>query len=119
MKFDTKEMAENLMTTDVVRNDFSRVAKKASVKVSELAEIHSFKTVHHLVSTIEAQIQDDKGFEDIIKATFPMASMTGAPKISAMKICEELEDFNRGIYCLLYTSPSPRDRQKSRMPSSA
>lgn len=98
LKLSLKEKAENVMTTDVVRNDFSRIAEKASVVVSELAEIHSFKTVHHLISTIVAEVKEDKDFNDILRATFPMASMTGAPKISAMKISEELEDFKRGIY---------------------
>jgi len=98
LKLSKKEKAENVMTTDVVRNDFSRIAQKASVIVKELAEVHSFKTVHHLVSTIEARIKDEQTFQDIIRATFPMASMTGAPKISAMKISEQVEDFKRGIY---------------------
>ena len=98
LSLNIKEKAENVMTTDVVRNDFSRIAKKASVRVSELAEIHSFKTVHHLISTIKAEVDEHYSFQDILKATFPMASMTGAPKISAMKISENVEAFKRGIY---------------------
>lgn len=93
-----KEIAENVMTTDVVRNDLSRIAQKNSVSVEELAHIHSFETVHHLISTITAEVKNGTSFTDIIRATFPMASMTGAPKISAMKIIEEHEDLQRGLY---------------------
>ncbi|MEM7162024.1 MAG: anthranilate synthase component I family protein [Bacteroidota bacterium] len=93
-----KEIAENVMTTDVVRNDFSRIAQKGTVKVKELAALYSFRTVHHLISTIECIIKKDQSFNQILAATFPMPSMTGAPKISAMKIIESSEDFKRGIY---------------------
>ncbi|NND78180.1 MAG: anthranilate synthase component I family protein [Flavobacteriales bacterium] len=93
-----KEKAENVMTVDVVRNDLARVASKNSVNVEELAALHSFETVHHLISTISADLKTGIKFKDILKATFPMASMTGAPKISAMKIIEEVESFKRGVY---------------------
>ena len=93
-----KESAENVMATDVVRNDFSKFAKNSSVKVSRLAELHSFETVHHLISTVEAEIKPNVEFDEIVESCFPMASMTGAPKISAMKIIEREENFKRGLY---------------------
>jgi len=95
---DPKERAENVMIVDLVRNDLSRVASKASVKVDELFGVYSFKTVHHLVSTISCTIAEKIHPIDAIKATFPMGSMTGAPKISAMKLIEKHEDFKRGLY---------------------
>lgn len=93
----SKERAENLMIVDLVRNDLSRIAQKGSVEVSKLFSIESFGTVHQMVSTItaEAKVKDPIA---ILKACFPMGSMTGAPKISAMKAIEELEDYRRGIY---------------------
>jgi len=93
-----KEKAENLMIVDLVRHDLSKFAKKGSVKVTKLFEIQSFETVHQMVSTIEAEAEDGTSSIDIIKACFPMGSMTGAPKIAAMKAIEELEDYKRGIY---------------------
>lgn len=92
-----KEQAENLMIVDLVRNDLSRIARKGSVKVPELFAIQSFGTVHHMVSTIIADAEETDPVI-ILKACFPMGSMTGAPKISAMKSIEELEDYKRGIY---------------------
>lgn len=93
-----KERAENVMIVDLVRNDLSKIATKNSVNVSELFGVYSFKTVHQLISTVECQIKDDMKFSNIMQALFPMGSMTGAPKISAMQIIEELEDFKRGIF---------------------
>ena len=95
---DPKERAENVMIVDLVRNDLSRVANKGSVKVDELFGVYSFKTVHHLISTISCTIDTDVHPVDAIKATFPMGSMTGAPKISAMQLIEKHEQFKRGIY---------------------
>jgi len=95
---DQKEQSENVMIVDLVRNDLSRVAARGSVKVSELFGIQTFKTVHHLVSTVEARLDDGLDTWDAIKATFPMGSMTGAPKISAMKLIEQHENFKRGVY---------------------
>jgi len=92
-----KERAENLMIVDLVRNDLGRIARRGSVKVSELFEIQTFGTVHQMVSTIEAE-NDVEDPVEIIKACYPMGSMTGAPKISAMKSIEELEGSKRGIY---------------------
>jgi para-aminobenzoate synthetase component 1 len=92
-----KEQAENLMIVDLVRNDLSRIARPASVKVPKLFEIETFGTVHQMVSTVTAEAAE-KDPVAILKACFPMGSMTGAPKISAMQAIEELEDHRRGIY---------------------
>ncbi len=93
-----KEQAENIMIVDLVRNDLSRLAEKASVQVTELCELHTFKTLHHLVSTVEAQLPSDITFTEILAATFPMGSMTGAPKISAVQHMEKIEMLDRGLY---------------------
>ena len=93
-----KERAENVMIVDLVRNDLSRIAQKATVEVTELCGIHSFQTVHQMVSTIECRLRKDKGLSDILRATFPMGSMTGAPKISAMKHIDRIEPEGRGSY---------------------
>jgi para-aminobenzoate synthetase component 1 len=93
-----KERAENIMIVDLVRNDFSRFAVKGSVKVAELCKVYTFEQVHHLISTISCSVKNDIHPVDIIKNTFPMGSMTGAPKISAMKIIEDLEETKRGLY---------------------
>ena len=105
---DPKERAENIMIVDLVRNDLSRVAKKGSVQVSELCGIHTFETVHQMISTIECELEKEVSFLDILNASFPMGSMTGAPKVEAMKIIDETEDFNRGIYSgsIGYISPN-------------
>ncbi|MAU14583.1 MAG: aminodeoxychorismate synthase component I [Muricauda sp.] len=95
---DEKERAENIMITDLVRNDLSKSAVKGSVQVEELCKPYTFKQVHQLISTIVSTVERDANPMDIIKETFPMGSMTGAPKISAMKIIEDLEDTKRGLY---------------------
>lgn len=95
---DEKERAENIMIVDLVRNDLSKSAKKGMVTVEELCKVHSFKQVHQMISTVSSIVNSDKNPVDIIRETFPMGSMTGAPKISAMKIIEELESFKRGLY---------------------
>ena len=102
-----KERAENVMIVDLVRNDLSRIAKRGTVKVEELFGIYSFPTVHQMISTISAKVKDDVLFSDIIRALFPMGSMTGAPKIRAMELIDDFENFNRGLYsgCIGYISP--------------
>ncbi|MCT4699895.1 anthranilate synthase component I family protein [Tenacibaculum haliotis] len=95
---DEKERAENVMIVDLVRNDLSKTAKKGSVIVEELCKVHSFKQVHQMISTIVSEIATTTHPVDVIKDTFPMGSMTGAPKVSAMKIIEELEETKRGLY---------------------
>jgi anthranilate/para-aminobenzoate synthase component I len=81
-----KERTENLMIVDLVRNDMSKISKKGTVKVSNLFEIQSFETVHQMVSTGEAEVNEGVNSVEILKACFPMGSMTGAPKVSALKI---------------------------------
>ncbi len=93
-----KERAENIMIVDLVRNDLSRSAIKGSVKVEELCKVYTFKQVHQLISTISCKVPKNTNPVTIIKNTFPMGSMTGAPKISAMKIIEELEETKRGLF---------------------
>ncbi len=93
-----KERAENIMIVDLVRNDLSRFAIKGTVKVDELCKVYTFEQVHQLISTVSCKVKNDIHPVDILKNTFPMGSMTGAPKISAMKIIEELEETKRGLY---------------------
>ena len=93
-----KERAENVMIVDLVRNDLSKTAKKGSVKVEELCKVYSFKQVHQLISTVVSEIEETTNSVDVLKDSFPMGSMTGAPKISAMKIIEDLEETKRGLY---------------------
>ena len=93
-----KEKAENHMIVDIVRNDLSRISKKGKVKVTELGKLYSFKNVHQLISTIECEIDNNTLVSKIIESTFPMGSMTGAPKIKSMKLIDEFENVSRGIY---------------------
>lgn len=93
-----KERNENVMIVDVARNDLSRIAKKGTVKVDKLFDIESYDQVHQMVSTVSCELKNNTSFEEIIKATFPMASMTGAPKIRAMELIDEYELYNRGPY---------------------
>lgn len=95
---DPKERSENIMIVDLVRNDLSHTAEQGSVKVEELCKLYSFLQVHQMISTITSKVSEDVHPVDIIKTTFPMGSMTGAPKISAMKIIEDLEETKRGLY---------------------
>ena len=95
---DMKEQSENIMIVDLVRNDLSRVALKGSVKVDELCKVYTFEQVHQLISTITCEVETKIHPVDIIRATFPMGSMTGAPKISAMKLIETYEETKRGLY---------------------
>ncbi len=98
LKEDPKERAENIMIVDLVRNDLSKSALKGSVEVKELCEVYTYEQVHQMVSTIVSRVPADKNPVEIIKETFPMGSMTGAPKVSAMQIIEKLEAFKRGLY---------------------
>lgn len=105
---DSKERTENIMIVDLVRNDLSKIGEKGSVQVEELCSVYTFEQVHQLISTVTAQLDKNIPAVEAIKATFPMGSMTGAPKISAMKIIEELEESKRGLYsgAVGYFTPS-------------
>jgi para-aminobenzoate synthetase component 1 len=103
----TKELQENVMIVDLVRNDLTRSAKQGTVKAEELFEIRSFNQLHQMISTVVCEIEDDLTPIDAIRNTFPMGSMTGAPKISAMLLMEEFERSKRGVYsgAIGYFSP--------------
>ena len=94
-----KDQAELNMIVDLERNDLGRVCEIGSVKVSEPRSIETHPTVHHGVATVEGQLRPDVDFVDLLRATFPGGSITGAPKIRAMQIIEELEPVRRGVYC--------------------
>ncbi|MCO5936226.1 anthranilate synthase component I family protein [Mucilaginibacter sp. RB4R14] len=102
-----KELQENVMIVDLVRNDLTHSAKPGTVKTKELYGIQSFKQVHQMVSTVVCELRDDVSTVDAVKNTFPMGSMTGAPKISAMQLMEEYERSKRGVYsgAIGYFSP--------------
>ncbi len=93
-----KEMSENIMTVDLVRNDLARIAKRGSVEVEELCGLYTFRQVHQLVSTIKCKLDKDKDWVDVLEKTFPMGSMTGTPKIKSMQLIEKFENFKRGIF---------------------
>jgi para-aminobenzoate synthetase component 1 len=105
---DKKERSENIMIVDLVRNDLSKTALKGSVQVEELCKIYTFDQVHQMISTVTSKVDTQTHPVDILKSTFPMGSMTGAPKISAMKIIEDLEETKRGVYsgAIGYFSPT-------------
>ena|ERR1051326_4419670 len=98
LRADAKEQSENVMIVDLVRNDLSRIAKPGTVKVEELFGIYTFNQVHQMISTVSCRVDRRKTFSNIIRATFPMGSMTGAPKVSAMKLIEKYERSRRGLY---------------------
>lgn len=95
---DDKERSENIMILDLMRNDLSKTAIKGSVQVEELCKVYTFDQVHQMISTVSSKVDETVHPVDLIKSTFPMGSMTGAPKISAMKIIEKLEETKRGLY---------------------
>jgi para-aminobenzoate synthetase component 1 len=95
---DPKERAENIMIVDLVRNDLSRTAEKNSVLVEELCGIYSFPQVHQMISTVVSELREDIHFIEAIRQTFPMGSMTGAPKVRAMKLIEKYESTKRGLF---------------------
>ncbi|MCK0109529.1 aminodeoxychorismate synthase component I [Flavobacteriaceae bacterium S0825] len=95
---DEKERSENIMIVDLVRNDLSKTAIKGSVQVEELCKVYTFDQVHQMISSVSSRLREGISPVDVLRTTFPMGSMTGAPKISAMKIIEELEETKRGLY---------------------
>lgn len=98
LRNNAKEVAENVMITDLVRNDLSRSAKKGTVKVDELCGVYEFEHVNTMISTVSAELQEDVHPLDALLNAFPMGSMTGAPKIRAMELIDQFEDFSRGLY---------------------
>ncbi|QMW00908.1 aminodeoxychorismate synthase component I [Spirosoma foliorum] len=93
-----KERAENLMIVDLVRNDLARSAQTGSVQINELFGIYGFQQVYQMISTVSATLREDVSWADAIQNAFPMGSMTGAPKIRAMELIDELEVSRRGVY---------------------
>ncbi|MBI4508164.1 MAG: anthranilate synthase component I family protein [Deltaproteobacteria bacterium] len=95
---DEKERAEHLMIVDLERNDLGRVCRTGSVRVDDFARVVSLPTVHHLVSTVSGELRPGVGVADVLRATFPGGSITGAPKLRAMQVIDELEPVTRGVY---------------------
>lgn len=93
-----KDRSENVMVVDLVRNDLSRICKEGTVKVDELFEVYSFPQVHQMISSIVGEVKEELNFTDIIRATFPMGSMTGAPKRKVMQLIGQYEQSRRGIF---------------------
>ncbi len=108
LKNSAKDRSENVMVVDLVRNDLSKLCKDGTVKVDELYGIYSFPQVHQMISTISGELKDNISFYDIIKASFPMGSMTGAPKKRVMELIEQYEKTKRGIFsgAVGYISPN-------------
>ena len=94
----SKDRSENVMVVDLVRNDLSRICVEGTVTVDELFGVYSFPQVHQMISTVSGKLKENTSFEEIIRATFPMGSMTGAPKKSVMEMIEKYERSNRGIF---------------------
>ena len=94
-----KDRAENLMIVDLMRNDLSRCCELGSVRVPTLFSVHTFANVHHLISTVKGRLKPELHSLDLLRSCFPGGSITGAPKIRAMEIIEELEPHRRGLYC--------------------
>ena len=110
LAMDDKERAENIMIADLVRNDLSKTAISGSVGVDELCKVYSYKQVHQMMSTVSSKVPSRMHPVEILKTCFPMGSMTGAPKISAMKLIDQYEVTKRGVYsgAIGYINPQAR-----------
>jgi len=93
-----KDISENVMIVDLVRNDLSKISKKSSVHVEDLCNVYGFEYVYQMISTISSQAKSNIHFTDILKSAFPMGSMTGAPKLRAMQLIDSYEEKNRNFY---------------------
>ena len=98
LKNSQKDIAENIMITDLIRNDLSITALKSSVSVEELCEVYAFNKVHQMISTITSKVAEKVHFVELLKSVFPMGSMTGAPKLRAMQLIDKYEHFKRGLF---------------------
>ena len=98
LRMDAKEQAEHVMMVDLARNDLGRVARFGSVRVPDLLSVETYRTVHHLVSVVEAELAEGKDWVDALRAMFPGGTITGAPKVRAMELIEEIEPVRRGVY---------------------
>ena len=98
LKKNQKDISENIMITDLVRNDLSITSLKGTVQVEELCEVYTFDKVHQMITTISSKISSNEKFTDVLKSTFPMGSMTGAPKLKSMELIDLYEEFRRGIF---------------------
>lgn len=103
-----KDKSENVMVVDLVRNDLSKICTEGSVKVDEIFAVYTFPQVHQMISTISGTLQPNTSFTNVLEATFPMGSMTGAPKLKVMQLTEQYEQTQRGIYsgCVGYIAPN-------------
>ncbi len=98
LQHSSKDQSENVMVVDLVRNDLSRIAEEGSVNVKELFGVYSFPNVHQMISTVEGTIKKELHWTDAIKATFPMGSMTGAPKKRVLELIDQYEPVHRGLF---------------------
>ena len=98
LRLSQKDRSENIMITDLVRSDLSKTSKRSSVIVEELCEIYSFERVHQMISTISSKLDINFNFVDVLKTTFPMGSMTGAPKLKSMELIEKFETTKRSLF---------------------
>ena len=93
-----KDISENVMIIDLVRNDLSRTANRSCINVDDFCSVYTFDRIHQMISTISSEVAQDCHFTNILETTFPMGSMTGAPKVKAMELIDKYEESSRGIF---------------------